>query len=61
MILEVVSLVSASRAVTTSCHRAAFSQSVAAEAGRKMMGILMGTPVANEWLGRLKNHYQRYL
>ena len=37
-------MVSASRATTSSCHRAAFSQSAAAEAGRKMISILMGTP-----------------
>lgn len=42
MILEVVSFVSASRAMNSSCHRAAISQSAAKEAGRKTMGILMG-------------------
>lgn len=44
VILEITRLVLASRAVTSSCHRAAFFQSAAGEARRKMMGVLMGSP-----------------
>lgn len=44
VILEAISLVSASRAMISSCHRVAFSQPAEEAAGRKMMGILMGPP-----------------
>lgn len=44
VILEVISLVLASGAMTNSRHRATFFQSAAEQAGRKMMGILMDTP-----------------